>query len=50
MQEIRVKANQIELQIQEHKQEGAAIIFLHFGGANLMLWQRQSPIFKINIA
>lgn len=37
--EMRVKVNQIELQIREYEHEGDAIIFLHFGGANLMMWQ-----------
>lgn len=37
--EMRVKVNQIELQIREYEYEGDAIIFLHIGGANLMMWQ-----------
>lgn len=37
---MRVKVDQIELQIRDYEQEGDAIIFLHFGGANLMMWQR----------
>jgi pimeloyl-ACP methyl ester carboxylesterase len=46
MQEMRVKVNQIELQIREYEQEGDAIIFLHFSGANLMMWQRIIPYFQ----
>ncbi len=46
MQDMRVKVNQIELQIREYKQEGDAIIFLHFSGANLMMWQRVVPYFQ----
>jgi len=46
MQELRVKVDQIELQIQEYVHEGDAIIFLHFGGANLMMWQRVIPAFQ----
>jgi len=46
MREIRVKVNQIELQIREYEQEGDAIIFLHFSGANLMMWQRIIPYFQ----
>jgi pimeloyl-ACP methyl ester carboxylesterase len=42
----RVKANQIELQIREYEHEGDAIVFLHFGGANLMMWQRVVPYFR----
>jgi len=43
---MRVKVNQIELQIREHEQEGDAIIFLHFSGVNLMMWQRIIPYFQ----
>ena len=46
MQENRVKANQIELQVREYGHEGDAIIFLHFSGANLMMWQRIIPDFR----
>ena len=46
MQEIRVKVNQIELQIRDYEQEGDAIVFLHFSGANLMMWQRVIPFFQ----
>jgi len=46
MKEIRVKVNQIELQIREYEQEGDAIIFLHFSGVNLMMWQRILPYFQ----
>ena len=46
MQEIRVKVNQIELQIRDYGGEGDAIIFLHFSGANLMMWQRIVPYFR----
>ena len=45
MHEIRVKVNQIELQIRDYEQEGDAIIFLHFSGVNLMMWQRIIPNF-----
>jgi len=46
MQEIRVKANQIELQIRDYDQEGDVIIFLHFSGVNLMMWQPIIPYFQ----
>lgn len=46
MQELRVKVDQIELQIREYKHEGDAVIFLHFSGANLMMWQRIIPDFQ----
>jgi pimeloyl-ACP methyl ester carboxylesterase len=46
VQERRVKANQIELQIQDNEHEGEAIVFLHFSGTNLMMWQRVVPYFQ----
>jgi pimeloyl-ACP methyl ester carboxylesterase len=46
MQEIRVKVNQIELRIREYEHKGEAIVFLHFSGANLMMWQRIIPYFR----
>jgi len=46
MHKLRLKANQIELQIREYEQAGDAIIFLHFSGANLMMWQRIIPYFQ----
>jgi 2-succinyl-6-hydroxy-2,4-cyclohexadiene-1-carboxylate synthase len=46
MREVRVKANQIELQVREYEEKGNAIIFLHFSGANLMMWQRSIPYFQ----
>ncbi len=39
MNEIRVKVDSIELQIQDYEHAGEAIIFLHFSGSNLMMWQ-----------
>jgi pimeloyl-ACP methyl ester carboxylesterase len=46
MNDKRLKVNQIELQIREYENEADAIIFLHFGGSNLMMWQRAVPYFK----
>ena len=46
MKETRVKVGQIELQVQEHEREGDAIVFLHFSGANLVMWQRALPHFQ----
>jgi 2-succinyl-6-hydroxy-2,4-cyclohexadiene-1-carboxylate synthase len=47
MKETRVKVNQLELQIREYGlPAGEAIIFLHFSGANLMMWQRIVPYFQ----
>ena len=46
MKEKRIITNQIELQIQDYDNVGDAIIFLHFSGANLMMWQRVIPYFQ----
>ena len=46
MQDLRVNVGNIELQIREYEREGAAVIFLHFGGGNLMMWQRTVPYFQ----
>lgn len=46
MHELRLKANQIELQLREYEHAGETIIFLHFSGANLMMWQRVIPYFQ----
>lgn len=46
MKENRVNVNQLELQIREYENEGDAIVFLHFGGSNLMMWQRAIPYFE----
>jgi 2-succinyl-6-hydroxy-2,4-cyclohexadiene-1-carboxylate synthase len=40
MQDMRVKVNQMGLQIRDYEGEGDTIIFLHFSGANLMMWQQ----------
>ncbi len=46
MHDLRVNAGGIELQIREYERKGEAIIFLHFGGGNLMMWQRVVPHFQ----
>jgi pimeloyl-ACP methyl ester carboxylesterase len=46
MQGKRVQVNQIELQIQKCGADGESIIFLHYSGANLMMWQRVIPYFQ----
>jgi len=45
MREMRVKTNHIELQVKDYEHYKDAIIFLHFSGANLMMWQRAIPFF-----
>ncbi|PKO16330.1 MAG: hypothetical protein CVU39_08170 [Chloroflexi bacterium HGW-Chloroflexi-10] len=46
MQDYRIKVGQIELQIRDYKMDTDPIIFLHFGGGNLMIWQRVVPFFE----
>lgn len=46
MKDKRLKVNEIELQIREYENEGDAIIFLHFGSSNLMMWQQAIPYFE----
>ncbi len=46
MKEIRVKVDKIELQAMDYPSTGPAIIFLHFSGANLMMWQRVVSYFQ----
>ena len=46
MRNLRVKAGSIELQIREYERNAAPIVFLHFGGGNLMMWQRAVPYFQ----
>ena len=46
MRDLRVNVGSIELQIREYEREGDAVIFLHFGGGNLMMWQRVVPYFQ----
>ncbi|OGN95228.1 MAG: hypothetical protein A2Z71_07810 [Chloroflexi bacterium RBG_13_50_21] len=46
MQEKRVRVDHIELQIRDYQHEGDAIVFLHFSGANLMMWQGAVPYFQ----
>jgi 2-succinyl-6-hydroxy-2,4-cyclohexadiene-1-carboxylate synthase len=44
--EKRIKVNQVELQVRDDEHPGEAIIFLHFSGANLMMWHRSVPYFQ----
>ncbi len=46
MQDLRINAGSIELQVREYEREGDAIMFMHFGGANLMMWQSVVPHFR----
>jgi len=46
MEEKLISIGEINLQIHEYENVGDAIIFLHFGGANLMMWQQAIPHFQ----
>ncbi len=44
--DLRIPTQAIHLQVREYPKKGDAILFLHFGGANLMMWQRVIPVFQ----
>jgi pimeloyl-ACP methyl ester carboxylesterase len=44
--DLRVDVGGIELQVREYYRDGEAIIFLHFGDGNLMMWQGVIPNFQ----
>lgn len=46
MRDLRVNAGRIALQVREYERAGESILFLHFGGGNLMMWQRVVPYFQ----
>jgi len=46
MRDLRINVGQIGLQVWDNEQEGEAIVFLHFSGANLMMWKRAVPAFQ----
>lgn len=46
MKDHRIKAGAVELQVREYEQNGEVVIFLHFGGGNLMMWQGVVPHFQ----
>jgi pimeloyl-ACP methyl ester carboxylesterase len=46
MRDLRIHAGAIELQVREYEHPGSPIVFLHYGGANLMMWQRAVPYFE----
>jgi pimeloyl-ACP methyl ester carboxylesterase len=46
MRDFRINVGSIELQVRDYEREGNPVIFLHFGGGNLMMWQRAVPYFQ----
>lgn len=45
MNELRVTVDGIGFQVRDHGPDGEAVVFLHFSGANLVMWQRVVPSF-----
>jgi pimeloyl-ACP methyl ester carboxylesterase len=45
-QEHRIPTQGITLQVREYPRNADAVLFLHFGGGNLMMWQRVVPAFQ----
>ena len=45
MNDLRVATNGIELQVRDYEHAGDTVVFLHFSGANLMMWERALPHF-----
>ncbi len=46
MKDHRVSVNGVDIQVRENEVEGDTVIFLHFSGANLMMWQPAIPFFQ----
>ncbi len=46
MHDQRIHTGSLELQIWDYPHPGSPIVFLHFGGGNLMMWQRAVPFFQ----
>ena len=42
-QEHRINTQGITLQVREYPRDAETVLFLHFGGGNLFLWQRLAP-------
>ena len=41
----RIYTGTVHIQVRDYPQQGEAILFLHYGGANLMMWQDVVPFF-----
>jgi pimeloyl-ACP methyl ester carboxylesterase len=46
MEDKRIVLDEVELQVRDYEHPGPAVIFLHFSGANLMMWQKAVPYFQ----
>ncbi len=46
MEDKQIPTNGISLRVQDEGGDGPAVLFLHFSGANLMMWQSALPAFQ----
>jgi len=46
MNDIRVSVNNLNLQVRDNNKDGETIIFLHYSGANIMMWEPVIPYFQ----
>ena len=46
MRDHRVAVNEVTLQVREYERGEEAIVFLHYGSGNLMMWQGVVPYFQ----
>ena len=46
MKDMRIETGKIELQVREYPNAGDAILFLHYGGGNLVMWRDVVPFFQ----
>ena len=46
MKDLRIKAGEVELQVREYALAGDTVVFLHFGGGNLRMWDGVVPYFE----
>jgi 2-succinyl-6-hydroxy-2,4-cyclohexadiene-1-carboxylate synthase len=45
VKDLRVATNGVAMQVRDTGRDGDAVVFLHFSGANLMMWQAALPFF-----
>jgi pimeloyl-ACP methyl ester carboxylesterase len=46
LRDIRIETTNGVLQVREYQHSGETIVFLHFGGSNMTMWNRVIPVFK----
>ena len=45
MNDLYFQNDNVKIHVHDYDNPGDAVIFLHFSGANLMMWQRALPFF-----